>query len=59
MVDDIESGLEVEKDDVSDAVGLEERMEDGGISTRQVVTTESSLHRLYLSLARSIKSTEE
>jgi hypothetical protein len=43
MVDDIESGLEVEKDDVSNAAGLEERMEDGGISTRRVVTTESGL----------------
>ena len=59
MVDDIESGLEVEKDDVSDAVGLEERMEDGGISTRRVVTTESGLRRLHSSLARSIESTEE
>jgi hypothetical protein len=59
MVDDIESGLEVEKDDMSDAVGLKERIEDSGISTRRVVTTESGLHRLHSSLACSIESTEE
>ena len=59
MVDDIESGLKVEKDDISDAVGLEERIEDGGISTRRVVTTESGLRRLHSSPARSIESTEE
>jgi hypothetical protein len=38
MVDDIKSGLEVEKDDVSDAAGFEEGVEDGGIGTRRVVT---------------------
>ena len=43
MVDDIESSLKVEKDDVSDAAGLEEGIEDGGISIRRVVTTESGL----------------
>ena len=59
MVDDIESSLEVEKDDVSDAAGLEEGMEDGGISTRQVVTAESGLRRLHSSPARNIESTEE
>ena len=59
MVDDIESGLKVEKDDVSNAAGLEEGIEDGGISIRRVVTTESGLRRLYSSLARSIESTEE
>ena len=59
MVDDIESSLKVEKDDVSDAAGLEEGIEDGGISIRRVVTTESGLRRLYSSLAYSIESTEE
>ena len=59
MVDDIESSLKVEKDDVSNAAGLEEGIEDGGISIRRVVTTESGLRRLYSSLARSIESTEE
>ena len=59
MVDDIESGLEVEKDNVSDPAGLEEGMEDGGISTRRVVTTESGLRRLHSSPACSIESTEE
>jgi hypothetical protein len=34
-------------------------MEDGGISIRRVVTTESGLYRLHSSLARSIESTEE
>ena len=59
MVDDIESSLEVEKDDVSDAAGLEEGMEDGGIGTRRVVTAESGLRRLHSSPARNIESTEE
>jgi hypothetical protein len=59
MVDDIKSGLEVEKDDVSDAAGFEEGVEDGGIGTRRVVTAESSLCRLHSSPARSIESTEE
>jgi hypothetical protein len=44
---------------MSDAAGLEERMEDGGISTHRVVTTESGLRRLHSSPACSIESTEE
>ena len=59
MVDDIESSLKVEKDDISDVVGLKEGIEDSGISIRRVVTTESGLHQLYSGLARSIESTEE
>ena len=59
MVDDIESSLEVEKDNVSNAAGLEEGMKDGGISTRRVVTTESGLRRLHSSPAHSIEPTEE
>jgi len=59
MVDDIKSSSEVEKDDVSDTAGFEERIEDGGISARRVVTTESGLRQLYSSPADSIESTEE
>jgi len=59
MVDDIKSGLKVEKDDVSDTAGFEEGIEDGGISIRRVVTTESGLRRLYSSLTYSIEPTEE
>lgn len=59
IVDDIKSGLKVEKDDVSNIAGFEEGIEDGGISTRRVVTTESGLRRLYSSLTYIIESTEE
>jgi hypothetical protein len=59
MVDYVKGGLKVEEDDVSDVAGFEERMKDGGVSARRVVTTESGLCRLYSSLACSVKSTEK
>jgi hypothetical protein len=59
MVDDIESSLKVEKDNASNAVGFEEGMEDSSISTCRVVTAESGLCRLHLSLACSIEPTEK
>jgi hypothetical protein len=59
MVDDVKGSLKVEEDDVSDTAEFEERMEDGGVSIRRVVTTESGLCRLYSSPACSIKSTEK
>jgi hypothetical protein len=59
MVDNVKGSLKVEEDDVSDTAGFEERMKDGGVSARRVVTTESGLYRLYSSPACSIKSTEK
>ena len=59
MVDDVKSGFEVEKDDMGDAAGFEEGIENGGVRVRRVVTTESGLRRLHPSPARSVEPTEE